>query len=281
MTHEAWQDSLAPKVTGTWNLYQATRESKLDFCVTFGSIVSVSGNVGQSNYAAANSFLGSFTKYARSTGYPAAVIQLGAMEDVGFVSESPKLLKKCRDLSLQTLRERDLIQGLHVAIRQARLVRTVDEQQNMGSLIIGLQPMFGKRQISAYKSDRRFALYNRSEMDLDQKAPSDLGRIHQFISEVARDPSILDLQSSLDLLIEEIARLVHPEEDQDESLQEAAEITIDSLMTIEIRSWLRKTIGADVPTLQITKSRNVGGLASLVIKVMKEKHSKEGTTEKQ
>ncbi|CAI7578745.1 unnamed protein product [Penicillium pancosmium] len=280
MTHEAWHDSLAPKVTGTWNLYQATREKNLDFCVTFGSIISATGNVGQSNYAAANCFLESFTSYARATGYPAAVIQLGAMGDIGFVSESPELQKRLRDLLLQPLRERDLIQSLDVAIRQARLVGTVAEQQNMGSLTIGLQAILDRVQVTAHQSDRRFALYGRSGMGSDREEASDQGRINQFLSEVERDPSILDRQSSLDLLIEEVARLIRTEEDEDESLQAAAEITIDSLMTIEIRNWLRKKIGVDVPSLQITKSRNVGGLALLVIKVLKEKYSEDGTTEK-
>ncbi|KAJ5974369.1 KR-domain-containing protein [Penicillium waksmanii] len=269
-----------PKVTGTWNLYQATRENKLDFCAMFGSIVSACGNPGQSNYAAANSFLESFTSYARATGYPAAVIQLGAMGDIGFVSESPELQRRLCDLLLQPLRERDLIQSLDVAIRQARLVRTFDEQQNMGSLSIGLQPMTRSVRVTTYQSDRRFALYDRSGMESDRHGASDLRRMNQFLSKVEREPSILDLQSSLDLLIEEIARLIHAEEDHDESLQAAAEIIIDSLMTNEIRNWLRKKIGVDVPTLQITKARDVGGLALLVIKVLKEKYSEGGTTEK-
>jgi acyl carrier protein len=239
----------------------------------FGSIVSVCGNAGQSNYAAANCFLESFTKHARATGYPAAVIQLGAMRDVGFVSENPELLKLCRQLSLQTLTEKDLIKVLSIAIRQARIVRTVEEQQNMGSLILGLRPMVGPAQLSAYQNDRRMAFYDVPGKRSDQGKSSDSGRINKFISEATRNPSLLDLQSSIDLLVEEIAHLVHTEESEVQSLQTAAEITIDSLMTIEIRSWLRKSIGVEVPSLQITKARNVGGLASLVIQLMKEKQS--------
>ena len=72
------------------------------------------------------------------------------------------------------------------------------------------------------------------------EGPSDLGRTHQFICDVARDVSILELNCSLDLFIEEIARLMHAEEDQGDLLQEAAEIIIDSLMTVEIRGWLRE-----------------------------------------
>lgn len=81
------------------------------------------------------------------------------------------------------------------------------------------------------------------------EGPSDLGRIHQFISDVARDVSILELYCSLDLLIEEIARLMHAEEDQGDLLQGAAGIIIDSLMTIETRGWLREGLHRSISRL--------------------------------
>src|SRR5260370_300312 len=48
---------LGPKVTGTYNLDEATRDIELDFFVLFSSISGAMGNVGQDDYAAAESFL--------------------------------------------------------------------------------------------------------------------------------------------------------------------------------------------------------------------------------
>ena len=52
-----------PKVAGTCNLDQASRDIDLDFFVLFSSVVSVFGNAGQADYAAANGFMDGFAAY--------------------------------------------------------------------------------------------------------------------------------------------------------------------------------------------------------------------------
>ncbi|UXI65992.1 SDR family NAD(P)-dependent oxidoreductase [Tahibacter amnicola] len=54
---------LGPKVRGTWHLDEATGHLDLDFFVLFSSGVSVFGNVGQADYAAANGFLDAFAAF--------------------------------------------------------------------------------------------------------------------------------------------------------------------------------------------------------------------------
>nr|WP_237728481.1 SDR family NAD(P)-dependent oxidoreductase [Paenibacillus sp. OSY-SE] len=54
------REVLAPKVMGLVNLDQATRELPLDFLILFSSMASVTGNIGQSDYAAANAFMDHF-----------------------------------------------------------------------------------------------------------------------------------------------------------------------------------------------------------------------------
>ncbi|HKO55117.1 MAG TPA: SDR family NAD(P)-dependent oxidoreductase, partial [Thermoanaerobaculia bacterium] len=58
-----FRDVLAPKVVGTYNLDQATRDVELDFFVLFSSVNGALGNVGQADYAAANAFLDQFAAY--------------------------------------------------------------------------------------------------------------------------------------------------------------------------------------------------------------------------
>jgi polyketide synthase PksL len=54
---------MAPKVTGTYHLDQASQGVELDFFVMFSSIAGAMGNVGQADYATANGFMDQFAAY--------------------------------------------------------------------------------------------------------------------------------------------------------------------------------------------------------------------------
>ncbi|NOU17183.1 MAG: SDR family NAD(P)-dependent oxidoreductase [Bacteroidales bacterium] len=54
---------LAPKVTGTFNLDEASKDINLDFLVLFSSVTGAMGNLGQADYAAANGFMDQFSFY--------------------------------------------------------------------------------------------------------------------------------------------------------------------------------------------------------------------------
>ncbi|MFI1761426.1 SDR family NAD(P)-dependent oxidoreductase [Streptomyces sp. NPDC020800] len=56
---------LPPKVNGTVNLDEATRDVDLDFFVMFSSGAAVTGNMGQADYATANAFMDAYAEYRR------------------------------------------------------------------------------------------------------------------------------------------------------------------------------------------------------------------------
>lgn len=68
-----------PKVNGVLNLHHATQHCQLDYFVCYSSISAFLGNVAQTNYAAANSFLDLFCQYRRKLGLPGQSINWGAL----------------------------------------------------------------------------------------------------------------------------------------------------------------------------------------------------------
>ncbi len=77
---------MAPKIDGSWNLYQLTKNLRLDFFVLFSSLAPVFGNAGQGNYAAANSFLDALAHHLRALGVPSLSINWSAWADTGMAA---------------------------------------------------------------------------------------------------------------------------------------------------------------------------------------------------
>ncbi|PSF39268.1 beta-ketoacyl synthase [Aphanothece hegewaldii CCALA 016] len=81
LSWEKFELVLAPKVQGTWNLHQLTKDEPLDFFILFSSAASSIGSPGQGNYAAANSFLDAIAHYRHAQNLPATSINWGILSD--------------------------------------------------------------------------------------------------------------------------------------------------------------------------------------------------------
>ncbi|KAL8658107.1 MAG: hypothetical protein Q9226_001257 [Calogaya cf. arnoldii] len=82
--------SNGPQKQGDWYLefaqYRARAKIPLGLFTMLSSISGVVGQKGQANYAAANVFLDSFAVYRQRLDLPANCVDLGAIEDVGYMS---------------------------------------------------------------------------------------------------------------------------------------------------------------------------------------------------
>jgi acyl transferase domain-containing protein/NADPH:quinone reductase-like Zn-dependent oxidoreductase/acyl carrier protein len=80
---DRFQMVMRPKILGTWNLHRETERLDLDLFVCFSSIASLLGNAGQSNYAAANSFMDAFARWRRTRGLSALSVNWGPWAEGG------------------------------------------------------------------------------------------------------------------------------------------------------------------------------------------------------
>ena len=79
LTWNDFAEVLSPKLQGAWNLHELVEEFKLNlnYFINYASISGVFGNIGQSNYAAANGFLNGLMQYRRSQGLTGLSIAWG------------------------------------------------------------------------------------------------------------------------------------------------------------------------------------------------------------
>jgi acyl transferase domain-containing protein/NADPH:quinone reductase-like Zn-dependent oxidoreductase/NAD(P)-dependent dehydrogenase (short-subunit alcohol dehydrogenase family)/SAM-dependent methyltransferase len=77
---------LAPKAFGAWHLHELTAHLPLEAFVLFSSATSMVGNRGQANYAIANAFLDHLAQARAARGQRVLTVNWGAVSDVGYVA---------------------------------------------------------------------------------------------------------------------------------------------------------------------------------------------------
>ena len=109
MSYELMSDVFRPKVYGSMHLDRIFRDVPLDFFILFSSINCVIGNLGQANYAAANTFMTSLATQRRNRGLAATALNVGAIIGAGYMErESSKALDlTVSKMALMHLSEQD------------------------------------------------------------------------------------------------------------------------------------------------------------------------------
>lgn len=271
MTYEDWVAALTPKVQGTWNLHFELQNVPLDFFVLFSSVTGIMGFASQANYAAANTFLDSFVQYRHSQGLPASVIDLGFVTDIGYAAEqSPQTLNIVNTMDIQIIEEKDLLQALEISV-------FAQSPHPSSQLIVGLGTMGNVKELPWLHEGRLSRWQNALVTNKAAKA-SQSHELRSLLDGIRENPSLLEGQSTHDKITIELGKVVaaHLAYAEDLSKEELANIAIDSLMSIEIRSWFRRNAGIDISLVEISNAGTVGGLADVAVKMLRKKYLDEG-----
>ena len=143
MTVEKFKAALIPKVDGVQALHNALKGHNLDFFVMTSSISATVGQPGQSNYAAANSFLDNFAWQRNLQGLPATSLVLPMVLGVGIVAENDFLEDKIARRGMYGIDEREMLRGFEAAMSQAipdPNSHGIAPQQCDSTIILGLEP---------------------------------------------------------------------------------------------------------------------------------------------
>ncbi|KAI6350763.1 hypothetical protein MCOR25_010409 [Pyricularia grisea] len=94
MTTTEFHEATGCKIVGAINLHQAALDLNLnlDYFSLLSSISGIVGGKGQANYAAGNAVLDALAAHRRAMGLPACAVDLGAVEDIGYIASQQQAM---------------------------------------------------------------------------------------------------------------------------------------------------------------------------------------------
>lgn len=273
MTHDDYHTAIHAKVVGTWNLhYGAQQEQKqpLDFFTMLSSISGVVGNKGQANYAAANTFLDAFATYRKGLGLNANTVDLGAIEDVGYVAEQGGALEARFDKRQWTPINEGMLRRImsySVFQQDSAPLNALSSAQTITGLAYPLKP-----DGSDLAGEPRFSyLFNSlggSSGAGDESGGSN-DQADQAIKEFrvmhtsGADAAVLT-KASISLLQTQITKILRLEAEMEPGKPLMA-YGLDSLSAVEVRGWVRQNLGAELSTLDITNASSLIALGEKLV----------------
>lgn len=248
-TAEHFAQVLAPKVLGAWHLHKQTQHLPLDFFICFSSIASVMGSPGQCNYSAANAVVDVLMEQRRSFGLPGMSINWGPWAEVGMATnlsfEDEGLDKIPPAAGMQVLA--DLLRRPYQQSPAQIGVFPINWPLFMRQFAPGQEPLFVSKMLTA------------KTVAVNKSTPST--NIRQQLQDVSAAERLALLNNYIDAQLSQVLSL-----DASQSTpfdQHWRELGLDSLMTVELKNRLNRTLGVSIPLETIMEDATTSLLAEM------------------
>ncbi|XXH02126.1 polyketide synthase [Hypoxylon texense] len=257
-TYEDWKIITRPRNTGAWNLHELLPDD-LDFFILLGSFLGDTGNGGQAIYGGTAAFYDSFTQYRNARGQYTVCVALPAVLDVGYVAANnlASALTQSLGATLKMADIRTIIKGIVIgesspfhhngkaaAFKMYRNGQSVQVQPQMY-----LHPVHAKQ--------RLLEEYERGKSKAGGK-----GGDKYSTSWTSADDPLLGLTGAL---ITKVSAMTMIDIDEVGPEIPLSSYGLDSLVSVELRNWIRRETGVELLLSAITQAENLQSLAADVL----------------
>jgi NADPH:quinone reductase-like Zn-dependent oxidoreductase/acyl carrier protein len=257
MDREAIDTVLQPKVTGAIHLTEAARDLSLDYLVFYSSATTLLGNPGQFNYVAANGFLEGLAQQGRLQGLPTLTVAWGGIEDAGYLS---------RNLSANaSLRKRFASSMITAAVALDALDLACDSEGRLTTATLAIARIdwaMARRELVVTRAPSFAGVVPAAGARQSTSTAATLEKLKLMSIDQASE-------SLLEVVVEEIARVLRLPAKEIDRHRPLAEIGMDSLMMLELRSTVEDTLQVDLPIMSlangITPADVARRIATLVV----------------
>ncbi|RYP75275.1 hypothetical protein DL771_002495 [Monosporascus sp. 5C6A] len=257
MTIDDWNASLRPKVQATRNLHQLLPRD-MDFFICLSSVAGIIGSRGQANYNAGNTYQDVLMRHRAASGLRATSINLGLVLGIGVSTERQEVFQLLKGGGLLGMDETDVLNVVKAAISGR-----APEQVVMGLSTGGrLQKM--EAADPYWFRDARFAAVRQLDRQRFGASEADGRRNWKSIfAAAASEDEVYDIL--LAGVLEGISSLLKLNSEDMDPRKSLPHYGIDSLMGIEVRTWLMQEFQADLSVFDIVSNDS---LSAFVRKVM-------------
>ncbi|KAI1080407.1 putative polyketide synthase [Whalleya microplaca] len=252
MSFENWKTSIEPKILGAMNLHSVLDSTPLDFFIMTSSVSGILGTPGQSNYAAANSYLDSLARHRTTANKAATAVVLPMVLGVGVVAENSELEDALKRKGMYGIDEEHLLEGFEAAIVSQNTGRTTDH------VVVGLDPAKLQKAVNDEAATDSFwledARFNHVVHAItSSKDDASGGSAQSIVATIKASASPAEaIDAVIEHFISKLARmLLLSVEDFDPDVKSIADYGIDSMVGAELRNWIFKEYRMDVPFQQL------------------------------
>ena len=260
MTLETIQSQFKPKIYGSLLVEELYGDMKdLDFFILFGSTVGITGNWGQSPYAASTNFMTSLIYGRRKRNLVGSILHPGQIRGVGYFVRMGKELSERMDKSVGTFVISEL--ALHELFAESILAGRPDSGLNpIITTGFAMQDPVKHPDLIWYRSPKIWRMINYCAREHTSKSE---GQLTPMREQLESTTTMVDATKTV--LAGLMAKLVNKLQLSDEtaitSESYVTDLGVDSLIAVDLRNWFVKELEVDVPVLKILGDATVGQLA--------------------
>ncbi|KAK7921531.1 Beta-ketoacyl synthase [Apiospora marii] len=256
MTHEKFTETLRPKVDGTRFLNDIFDKPSLDFFIVFSSLAYITGNVGQSSYAAANAFMASMIQGRRARGLAGSVMNLAGIHGIGYIIRTDLgILKHLASLGYSNLSEWDFLQFFAEAVMAGK----PGSKPSAHEISSSLRPYDAEQESNppSWLPIPAFSYYKRTRRgDVGEGALQEVSVRAQLKKQTTKEGVWAVLQTGLCQTLCKMLGL-RPEDNDVQPDTRLIDLGIDSLVAVDIRFWFSKELDLDMPVLKLLSGATV------------------------
>ncbi|KAL9594233.1 MAG: hypothetical protein Q9179_005489 [Wetmoreana sp. 5 TL-2023] len=257
-TFEDWEQVMGPKVKGAWHLHELF--PNLDFFVSLSSMIGIIGKTGESLYAGTSleTFLDAFSEHRVKLGLPAVAVDLPVVESVGLAVERGMIhhMKASIGLTITEDQFYTLIEGAIIGPSSG-----LNAHGKSLSLTLASKT---NTEFLAWERFNPLSVMRRQRLDSGVVNPS--SNRSKKLQDLLKNGSPELLMDALSDKVSSITMIDRDEITPDRSLLDYG---LDSLFSLELRNWIRRSLDADVALKDITSARDLKALVDRILFLMK------------